>query len=337
MIFHDNLSSRVNSTPSRILIVGGAGYIGSHVAKVMRDAGRHPIVFDNLRTGRRENLLEGIPFIHGDLLIQEQVHAALDGVDAIVHLAALKAAGESMEHPELYALHNLNGTINLLNAATTTGVRHFVFSSTAAVYGEPQYLPLDEKHPTFPANFYGQTKLQIEILLSWYSRLRGLRHASLRYFNAAGFDPDGEVRGIEQDPNNLLPIILETIMGWREEVEVYGDDYDTEDGSCIRDYIHVSDLADAHLRALEYLEREDKDLIVNLGASKGLSVLQILDAARRISGVDFPQSIGPRRPGDPAVVLAGSGRAAELLHWHPRFSGVETLIETMLTAYRAHS
>ncbi|MEK9982063.1 MAG: UDP-glucose 4-epimerase GalE [Deltaproteobacteria bacterium] len=326
----------MNTSTPDILVVGGAGYIGSHVVKALRDAGRQPVVFDNLSTGLRENLFPDIPFIHGDLLIPEQVRAAMRGIRSVIHLAALKAAGDSMLEPERYALHNLNGTVNLLHAAGTAGVRHFVFSSSAAVYGEPQYLPLDENHPTEPANFYGQTKLQIEMLLSWFSRLRNMRYAGLRYFNAAGYDPDGEVRGLEKEPNNLLPLVLETLLGWRENLEVYGTDYDTEDGSCIRDYIHVSDLADAHLRALSFLEEQDEDLVLNLGTSKGISVLEILDAARKVSGMDLPVIHSDRRPGDPAVVLASAEKAERLLEWSPAFSDVETILKTMLAAYRSH-
>ena len=326
----------MNTSTPDILVVGGAGYIGSHVVKALRDAGRQPVVFDNLSTGLRENLFPEIPFIHGDLLIPEQVRAAMRGIRSVIHLAALKAAGDSMLEPERYALHNLNGTVNLLHAAGTAGVRHFVFSSSAAVYGEPQYLPLDENHPTEPANFYGQTKLQIEMLLSWFSRLRNMRYAGLRYFNAAGYDPDGEVRGLEKEPNNLLPLVLETLLGWRENLEVYGTDYDTEDGSCIRDYIHVSDLADAHLRALNFLEEQDEDLVVNFGTSKGISVLEILDAARKVSGMDLPVILSDRRPGDPAVVLASAEKAERLLEWSPAFSDVETILKTMLAAYRSH-
>ena len=326
----------MNTSTPDILVVGGAGYIGSHVVKALRDAGRQPVVFDNLSTGLRENLFPDIPFIHGDLLIPEQVRDAMRGIRSVIHLAALKAAGDSMLEPERYALHNLNGTVNLLHAAGTAGVRHFVFSSSAAVYGEPQYLPLDENHPTEPANFYGQTKLQIEMLLSWFSRLRNMRYAGLRYFNAAGYDPDGEVRGLEKEPNNLLPLVLETLLGWRENLEVYGTDYDTEDGSCIRDYIHVSDLADAHLRALNFLEEHDEDLVLNLGTSKGISVLEILDAAKKVSGMDLPVILSDRRPGDPAVVLASAEKAERLLEWSPAFSDVETILKTMLAAYRSH-
>ena len=327
----------MSSEEQKVLVVGGAGYIGSHVVKALRDAGKSPVVFDNLSSGLRENLLPEIPFILGDTLFPEQLKPAMSGVDSIIHMAALKAAGESMTEPEKYAKNNISGTVNLLNAATAAKVKYFVFSSSAAVYGEPQYLPLDEAHPAEPLNFYGYTKLIIENLLRWYSQLRGMRFSSLRYFNAAGYDVDGELNGLEHEPNNLLPIVLETIMGRREKVEVFGTDYDTRDGSCIRDYIHVSDLADAHLRALDYLKCENQDLVVNLGTSKGLSVLEIMQIAREVSGAEFKYTLGPRRAGDPAVVLAKADLAAELLGWRAKHSKAQTLLETSLRAYRQSS
>jgi len=327
----------MNSEKKIVLVVGGAGYIGSHVVKALRDAGESPVVFDNMSSGLQENLLRGIPFIKGDTLFPEQLASAMKGVDSIIHMAALKAAGESMADPEKYAENNISGTINLLNAATAAKVKYFVFSSSAAVYGEPQYLPMDEAHPTEPLNFYGYTKLAIENLLQWYSQLRGLRFSSLRYFNAAGFDVDGELNGLEYKPNNLLPIVLETIVGLRKKVEVFGTDYDTRDGSCIRDYIHVSDLADAHLKALDYLKDEKQDLVVNLGTSKGLSVLEVLRIAREVSGTEFKFTQGPRREGDPAVVLAKSDLAEKLLGWRAKHSDANTLLETTLHAYRQSS
>ena len=327
----------MSTEKQKILVVGGAGYIGSHVVKALRDAGKTPVVFDNLSSGLRENLLAGIPFIMGDLLFPEQLKSAMEGVDSIIHLAALKAAGESMTEPEKYAENNLCGTINLLNAATSAKVKNFVFSSSAAVYGEPQYLPMDEAHPTEPMNFYGYTKLGIENLLRWYSQLRGLRFCSLRYFNAAGYDVDGELNGLEQQPNNLLPIVLETIMGKRDKVEVFGTDYETGDGSCIRDYVHVTDLADAHLRALDYLNDKKEDLLVNLGTSNGLSVLEVLRIAREVCAAEFKVTLGPRRVGDPAVVLAKADLAAELLGWRPKYSDAQTLLKTTLRAYSQSS
>ena len=296
----------MNAETKKILVVGGAGYIGSHVVKALRDAGKSPVVFDNMSSGLRENLLAGIPFIKGDLLLPAQLKSAMEGVDSIIHLAALKAAGESMTEPEKYAENNLCGTINLLNAATSAKVKNFVFSSSAAVYGEPQYLPMDEKHPTDPMNFYGYTKL-------------------------------GELNGLEQAPNNLLPIVLETIMGKREKVEVFGTDYETGDGSCIRDYVHVTDLADAHLRALDYLKDKKEDLVVNLGTSNGLSVLEVLRIAREVCAAEFKFTLGPRRVGDPAVVLAKADLAAELLGWRPKHSDARTLLETTLRAYQQSS
>jgi len=327
----------MSSEEQKVLVVGGAGYIGSHVVKALRDAGKSPVVFDNLSSGLRKNLLPEIPFIFGDTLFPEQLKPAMSGVDSVIHMAALKAAGESMTDPEKYAKNNISGTVNLLNASTSAKVKYFVFSSSAAVYGEPQYLPLDEEHPAEPLNFYGYTKLIIENLLQWYSQLRGMRFSSLRYFNAAGYDVDGVLNGLEHEPNNLLPIVLETIMGRREKVEVFGTDYDTRDGSCIRDYVHVSDLADAHLRALDYLKCENQDLVVNLGTSKGLSVLEIMQIAREVSGVEFKYTLGPRRAGDPAVVLAKSDLAAEILGWRTKHSNAYTLLETTLRAYQQSS
>ena len=327
----------MDSEKKIVLVVGGAGYIGSHVVKALRNAGKSPVVFDNLSSGLRENLLPRIPFILGDTLKPEQLEPAMKGVGSIIHMAALKAAGESMVKPEKYAENNISGTINLLNAATAAKVKYFVFSSSAAVYGEPQYLPLDESHPTAPMNFYGHTKLAIENLLRWYSQLKGLRFSSLRYFNAAGYDVDGELNGLEHEPNNLLPIVLETIVGRRKKVEVFGTDYDTRDGSCIRDYIHVSDLADAHLKALDYLKHENQDLVINLGTSNGLSVLEIMQIAREVSRQEFNYTLGPRRAGDPAVVLAKAELAAELLGWRPKHSDAHTLLETTLRAYQQSS
>jgi len=327
----------MDSEKKIVLVVGGAGYIGSHVVKALRNAGKSPVVFDNLSSGLRENLLPRIPFILGDTLKPEQLEPAMKGVGSIIHMAALKAAGESMVKPEKYAENNISGTINLLNAATAAKVKYFVFSSSAAVYGDPQYLPLDESHPTAPMNFYGHTKLAIENLLRWYSQLKGLRFSSLRYFNAAGYDVDGELNGLEHEPNNLLPIVLETIVGRRKKVEVFGTDYDTRDGSCIRDYIHVSDLADAHLKALDYLKHENQDLVINLGTSNGLSVLEIMQVAREVSGQEFNYTLGPRRAGDPAVVLAKADLAAKLLNWKPKHSDASTLLETTLRAYQHSS
>ncbi len=320
-----------------VLVVGGAGYIGSHVVKALVSAGHHPTIFDNLSSGLRSNLFPKIPFIHGDILLQNQIEQGVQQMDAIIHLAALKAAGESMIFPEKYATHNLTGSMNLMHAAINAEITKFVFSSSAAVYGEPQYIPIDENHPTQPLNFYGHTKLAIENLLSWYGQLKGLKSVCLRYFNAAGYDIDGQLNGLEQNPQNLFPIVMEAIMGIRESVPVFGQDYDTPDGTGIRDYIHVSDLADAHVKALHYLIDEDQSEIINLGSAAGLSVMEVLQASKELSDVDFEIILKPRRPGDPSKILADSQKALKLLNWKAKYSDVKTIVTTMFKAYQSRN
>lgn len=318
----------------KVLVIGGAGYIGSHVARFFADKGHAVDIADNLSTGREENLFPEYGFFRGDILDYPWLLGVMKrGYDAIVHLAAAKAAGESMLIPEKYALQNISGTINILNAACEAGIRNIVFSSSAAVYGEPQYLPIDELHPQNPANFYGFTKLEIERILAWYDRLKGLKFAALRYFNAAGYDPGGIVHGLENKPANLIPAIMEAAAGFRPRLEIFGVDYPTPDGSGVRDYIHVTDLAEAHFLALEYILRENKSLTVNLGSETGISVLEILEAARRITGVSIPVEIQGRRPGDPAKLVASSAKAKELLGWKARHSDIETLIVTTWNVY----
>jgi UDP-glucose 4-epimerase len=319
-----------------LLVIGGAGYIGSHVVREFLDRGHQVTVFDNLSSGLRENLFPEAAFIHGDVRdYPALLRAAGDGpFEALVHLAAFKAAGESMLKPEKYSVNNLNGTVNILNAACAGGIRYIVFSSSAAVYGEPQYLPIDEKHPTNPENYYGFTKLEIERILGWYDKLKGLRFAALRYFNAAGYDIKGRIRGRELNPANLIPIVMEAASGIRPEVRVYGGDYDTPDGTCIRDYIHVSDLALAHVMALDYIVKNNRSLSVNLGSETGSSVLEVVGAARRITGRPIPAPIGERRPGDPAKLTASAALARELLGWEARYSGLDTLIKTSWELYK---
>lgn len=320
-----------------VLICGGAGYIGSHVTRRFLDAGHEVTVFDNLSTGRRSNLQGEAEFIEGDILDKEALKKAMAReFDALVHLAAFKAAGESMLHPEKYAENNISGTINLLNAMSEAGVRMFIFSSSSAVYGEPDYLPIDENHPLKPTNFYGFTKLEIERLLDWYEKLRGLRFVSLRYFNAAGYDPEGRITGLEQNPTNLIPVVMEVAAGIREEVLVYGDDYDTPDGTGVRDYVHVSDLSEAHLSALNYLEENNPSLKVNLGTERGFSVMEVVRAARTATGKDIPVEIVGRRAGDPARVYAGASLAKKLLGWDPRYRTMEGILDTHWKAYSAN-
>lgn len=320
---------------TRVLVVGGAGYIGSHVVQALLASGREVIVFDNLSSGLRENLFSEAQFTEGDILDAAALAQAMgDGVDSVIHLAALKAAGESMLEPERYARNNITGTINLLNAMTAAGVETLVFSSSAAVYGEPRYLPVDEDHPQDPTNFYGFTKLEIERILRWYEALRGLRSVSLRYFNAAGYDPDGRITGLEQNPANLLPVIMEVATGRRDALKVFGDDYDTSDGSGVRDYIHVSDLAVAHVQALELLEAGNGSVSLNLGSETGISVFEMLEAARRLTGREIPAEVVGRRAGDPARLVASAEQARKLLGWSARLSDVDTLVATSWTAYQ---
>ena len=324
-----------------ILIIGGAGYIGSHAAREFLDRGHNVTVFDNLSSGLRENLFPEAQFVHGSILDYPALLSVCRGdasptktFDAVVHLAAFKAVGESMEKPEKYSLNNINGTIHILNAMAETGIKYLVFSSSAAVFGQPQYLPIDEKHPVNPESYYGFTKLEIERFMEWYYKIKSIRFASLRYFNAAGYDVKGRISGLEQNPANLIPVIMETAAGMRKELKVFGDDYDTRDGTCIRDYIHVNDLATAHVAALDYISKNGKSLTVNLGSETGTTVLEILEAARRITGRPIPSLIVGRRPGDPGIVAASAKLALELLGWKAEHSDIDTIIRTSWEVYK---
>ena len=318
----------------KILIIGGAGYIGSHVTREFLDLGFNCTIYDNLSSGLRENLFDEAKFIHGDILDYNHLLDVMnDSFDALVHLAAFKAAGESMLNPQKYSHNNITGTVNILNAACAAGIKKIVFSSSAAVYGEPQYLPIDENHPTNPENYYGFTKLEIERFLHWYDKLKNIRYASLRYFNAAGYDVNGRIKGLEQNPANLIPIIMETAIGTRKEMQVFGDDYDTKDGTCIRDYIHVSDLAKGHVKALDYIDKNNKSIIINLGSENGFSVTEIIESSRKITGKPIPVNITGRRKGDPARLTASSALANELLGWKAKYSDLKTLIETSWKVY----
>ena len=319
----------------KILVTGGAGYIGSHVVLDLLEADHDVIILDDLSLGVELNIHSDAQFIFGSTLDNEALKVCFrDQVDAVIHLAAFKAAGESMTDPEKYSKNNISGTINLLNAMTDHGVHTFVFSSSAAVYGYPEYLPIDEDHPTDPINYYGFTKLVIESFLEWYGKLRGLKYVSLRYFNAAGYDPKGRILGLEQNPANLLPIVMEVASGERDKMEVFGDDYDTPDGTGVRDYIHVSDLASAHVKALDYLQSGDS-IMVNLATGEGYSVLDVIEKAREITGHSIPYEITARREGDPAKLIATSESAGELLDWEPKLSDLESLLKTTWRVYSA--
>jgi UDP-glucose-4-epimerase len=319
----------------KILIVGGAGYIGSHVARAFLDKQHAVTVYDNLSSGCRENIFPESRFVLGDILDYGLLLETMKkGFDGIVHLAAFKAAGESMLVPEKYSINNLNGTVHILNAACEAGIRNIVFSSSAAVFGAPVYVPIDEKHPTEPINYYGFTKLEIERLLGWYDRLKNLKYAALRYFNAAGYDVAGRVRGLEKNPANLLPIVMEVAAGIKTGMSIYGDDYDTPDGTCIRDYIHVNDLADAHVRAFEYLSETATSIALNLGSEHGISVKTMIDTARAVTGRPIKADIAPRRPGDPARLIASAAKALSVLKWKACLSDAKTLLESTWNVYK---
>ncbi|MEC9486390.1 MAG: UDP-glucose 4-epimerase GalE [Prosthecochloris sp.] len=318
-----------------ILVIGGAGYIGSHVTRAFLDNGCRVTVFDNLSTGTRQNLFGDAEFVHGDIMRPEQLREVMaGGFDACVHLAALKAAGQSMSDPASYASANISGTINILNAMLDAGIGTMIFSSSAAIFGSPAYLPIDEDHPKQPDNFYGFTKLEIERMLEWYDRLKGLKFAAIRYFNAAGYDVDGRIRGLEYKPENLLPVVMEVAAGIRERMAVFGDDYPTRDGTCIRDYVHVSDLAGAHVACLDYIRKYRQSLQVNLGSETGVTVTEMVEKARELTGRPIPADPAPRRAGDPAELVATSARARDLIGWNPRYSDLATLIESTWNVYK---
>ncbi|WKZ70823.1 MAG: UDP-glucose 4-epimerase GalE [Melioribacteraceae bacterium] len=318
----------------KILITGGAGYIGSHVVHDLIEQGHDTFVFDNLSTGLEQNLHPSSKFIEGDILNENDLNKIFEEkYDVIFHFAALKAAGDSMIHPSKFAKGNITGSLNLLMKMVQHDVKHIIFSSSAAVYGNPQYLPIDEDHPKDPTNYYGYTKLAIEENLEWFSRLHKINYAALRYFNATGYDVRGRVYGQEKDTTNLSPLVMEVAAGTRKELQVFGDDYDTEDGTCIRDYIHVNDLSDAHLRAMDYLSNENKNLVVNLGTNKGSSVLEVIKAAEKAIDKTINYKVVGRRAGDPANLVASYQRAKEILNWEAKYSDLNTIFESMKKVY----
>lgn len=319
-----------------VLIVGGAGYIGSHVALEFLNHGYQVTVLDNLSSGQQVNLFPEANFIHGDIQDRPFLNELFKNhhFDGVIHLAALKAPGESMSKPEKYSFQNISGTLNLLEAISFAEIKTVVFSSTAAVYGMPKYLPIDEKHPLNPINYYGFTKLEMERILKWYDQLKGIKAGCLRYFNAAGYDPKGRVNGLEKAPANLLPIVLETACGIREEMQIFGNDFPTPDGTGVRDYIHVSDLASAHLKAFEKLQISNASFTVNLATGKGVSVLEMIQMAEKVSDQKVSYQIAERRIGDTAEVYAKSDLAKELLGWVPQHSDLKTLIESTWSVYK---
>ncbi|KAA6459783.1 UDP-glucose 4-epimerase GalE [Acidobacteria bacterium AB60] len=324
----------------KILITGGAGYIGGTVAVLLAESKYSPVVFDNLSHGRRDLLPPEIPFIQGELedraLLEKIFREAKkqgEPFDAVLHFAALIEAGESMIRPEIFFRNNTAATLSLLEAMFAEGPRKIVFSSTAAVYGEPEAVPIPEDARLKPTNVYGESKLLVEHMLRWFNQIHGLRYASLRYFNVAGA-PEGRngiTRGEAHQPeSHLIPLILDVALGRRQSIRIYGEDYPTPDGTCIRDYIHVSDLADAHLLALKALETSDR-VLYNLGNGKGFSVREVIESARRITGHPIPAEVHPRRPGDPAVLVASSDKAIREMGWSPRYTQLDDIMRTAWT------
>jgi UDP-glucose 4-epimerase len=321
----------------KILVTGGAGYIGGTVSGLLVQKGHNAVVFDNLSHGRRDLLPSGVEFVEGELADR----AALEGLfiaakeagqpfDGVLHFAAFIEAGESMVYPERFFRNNTASTLSLLEATLAHGPRRFVFSSTAAVYGEPEAVPIREDARLQPTNAYGESKLLVEHMLGWFNRIHGLRYASLRYFNVAGAPegPEGIVRGEAHEPEtHLIPLVLDVALGRRTSIKIFGQDYPTPDGTCIRDYIHVSDLADAHLLALDALDTKDK-LIYNLGNGHGFSVREVIESARRVTGHPIPAEACPRRAGDPAVLVASSEKAIRELCWQPRYTELDEIVRT---------
>ena len=318
-----------------ILVTGGAGYIGSHTAKVLAASGHTPVVLDDLSNGYDWAVKWG-PFERGNLSDVQWMADVFrrHRVDAVVHFAASAYVGESMTDPRKYFHNNTVNTLHLLDGMRQAGVRDIVFSSTCATYGVPQRLPLDETHPQAPVNPYGESKLFIERILHWYGRAYGLRSVALRYFNAAGADPDGDI-GEHHDPEtHLIPLVIEAALGRRPPVAVFGTDYPTPDGTAIRDYIHVMDLADAHVKALDYLRRGGDSTALNLGTGQGQSVRAVIEAVEEAGGCPVPRVDSPRRAGDPPSLVADAARARSVLQWTPRYPDLRTIVEH---AWRWHT
>jgi UDP-glucose 4-epimerase len=311
----------------KVVVTGGAGYIGGTVATLLVRAGYSVTVVDNLCHARREAIPQGVEFVQADIADRATIEALLRRVkpDGVLHFAALIEAGESMKKPEIYFRNNVAGTLALLEAMLAADVKRIVFSSTAAVYGEPEKVPIEETAKLAPTNAYGESKLIAEQMLRWFEAAHGFRCAVLRYFNVAGAL---QGRGEEHEPeSHLIPLVLNAALGLRPSIAIFGEDYDTPDGTCIRDYIHVVDLAEAHILALQVLEKRG-GLLVNLGNGEGFSVKQVIEAARRVTGKEIPVELKPRRGGDPARLVASAGKAHEVLGWKPQHATLEDIIES---------
>jgi len=320
-----------------ILVTGGAGYIGSHTVRELRDRGMDCVVYDNLVTGHIEAVGDA-PFVKGDIFDKELLLKTFAEykVDSVVHFAAYSQVGESMAHPAKYYRNNVAGTLSLLDAMLEGGVKYLVFSSSAATYGESGEGLITEDSPQRPTSVYGQTKLMMEQFMADFDRAYGMRYVALRYFNAAGAHKSGEIGEAHDPESHLIPVILQAALGVRDHIGIYGDDYPTRDGTCIRDYIHITDLADAHIRALEYLKNGGKSTHYNLGNGNGFSVKEVIETARRVTGRAIPARVEGRRPGDPATLVASSEKIKRELGWDPQYDSLEEIVASAWKWHSAH-
>lgn len=322
----------------KILVLGGAGYIGSHTVRELIDAGENVVIIDNLETGHIEAVHEKAVFYQGDIRDKAFVDSVLDkeDIDAVIHFAANSLVGESMTNPLKYYDNNLYGTKVLLESMVEHGVNKIVFSSTAATYGEPERIPILETDRTEPTNPYGETKLSMEKMMKWTDKAHGLRYVALRYFNACGAHVDGTIGEAHNPETHLIPLILQVPNGQREKISIYGDDYDTKDGTCVRDYIHVTDLAQAHILAVKYLMAGNESNVFNLGNGVGFTVKEVIETARKVTGHPIPAEATPRRGGDPARLIASSDKAKEVLGWKPEHADLEEIIATAWKWHKNH-
>ena len=321
-----------------ILVLGGAGYIGSHTVYALIEKGVDVVVIDNLETGHIEAVHEKARFYKGDIRDRAFVDSVLDKekIDAVIHFAANSLVGESMVNPLKYYDNNVNGTKVLLQSMVAHGLDKIVFSSTAATYGEPEKVPILETDRTEPTNTYGETKLAMEKMFKWTDRAHGLKYVSLRYFNACGAHVSGKIGEAHSPETHLIPLILQVPLGQREYISIFGDDYDTSDGTCIRDYIHVTDLAQAHILAVDYLMKGNESNIFNLGNGVGFTVKEVIDTARKVTGHEIPAKIAERRAGDPARLIASSDKARQVLLWKPEHADLEEIISTAWNWHENH-
>ncbi len=321
-----------------VLVTGGAGYIGSVTCKALARAGYLPVVYDNLCRGHRSAVKWG-PLEAHDLSDGRALRAVLakHEINAVMHFAAYVDVGESMDSPDIYFRNNVVSTLNLLDVMVEHGVTDMIFSSTCAVYGIPDEVPISERHPQNPVNPYGESKRAAEAVLRWYGEAYGLRFVSLRYFNAAGADAEGEIGQDHQPETHLIPLVIQAALGQRPDVEIYGTDYPTPDNTAIRDYIHVTDLAEAHVRALEYLMQGGRSTAFNLGTGRGQSVRDVIRAVERASGRPVPTREAPRRPGDPPVLVADASKAVSVLGWEARYSDLDTIVRTAFDWHRSRA